>query len=333
MNQKHEKGLASNQILYVIGTDEAGRGPLAGPVATAAACFRLMPDRSSPLFSFLNDSKVLSSDQRQGAIEKLLPERTSEFFKFAEEEHTDVFVSTLPKCNPSDTPTVEPLFLGCAMVLMPAATIDERNILEASLDGMCMCAAAIMQAVNDTYANGAGTPLLTKENTLILIDGPHIPWGLMNASQREKKLASMIKGLQRKAKLDAQKSAAPEVKPKRESKAAVVVPQYDRGDISCLDGVLGMGVVKGDALCPSIAAASIVAKVARDHFLEVTMHPAFPQYDFASHKGYPTQHHMDLLAKHGACVYHRRSFGPVTRALAHTNEHLKANKLVHSELS
>lgn len=313
MDQSHEyKHATPGQTLYVIGTDEAGRGPLAGPVATAAACFRLSQSDSSPLFQLVNDSKLLTADQRESSIRALIPSGTDEFFKFAEAQHEDTFVSlTDLKARPSE------LFLGGAMRFMSAATIDERNILEASLDGMCMCAAALMQALN---ANAAmlGIAPLTKDNTIVLIDGPHTPFGLMHAAQREKKIASMAKGLERKAKLEAQKQnpSEPKVRGKKSPKVAVVVPQYDRGNIECLDGVVGTGVVKGDALCPSIAAASILAKVGRDHFLEATMHPEYPMYLFAAHKGYPTQVHMDLLAQHGACPYHRRSFGPVQRELA-----------------
>ncbi len=72
-------------------------------------------------------------------------------------------------------------------------------------------------------------------------------------------------------------------------------------------------IIKGDALCRSIAAASIVAKVARDRHMS-ELDAAYPGYDFARHKGYPTQEHMERLARLGPCPIHRRSFAPV-RAL------------------
>ncbi|RYG71334.1 ribonuclease HII [bacterium] len=69
-------------------------------------------------------------------------------------------------------------------------------------------------------------------------------------------------------------------------------------------------IVKGDALCSSIAAASILAKVARDEFM-TEMEEQFPGYGFAKHKGYPTPAHYAALKELGACEIHRRSFGPV----------------------
>jgi ribonuclease HII len=69
-------------------------------------------------------------------------------------------------------------------------------------------------------------------------------------------------------------------------------------------------VVKGDAKVQAIAAASILAKVHRDRLCQ-QLHDRFPQYGFAAHKGYPTPGHLQALRQHGACVEHRRSFGPV----------------------
>jgi len=69
-------------------------------------------------------------------------------------------------------------------------------------------------------------------------------------------------------------------------------------------------IVGGDALVPSISAASILAKVYRDRWC-VQVDAQYPQYGFAGHKGYGTAAHMDALRAHGACPLHRRSFAPV----------------------
>ncbi len=66
-------------------------------------------------------------------------------------------------------------------------------------------------------------------------------------------------------------------------------------------------VVKGDALCFSIAAASILAKVERDVIMR-ELDARFPHYGFARHKGYPTAAHVAALREHGPCDIHRRSF-------------------------
>lgn len=69
-----------------------------------------------------------------------------------------------------------------------------------------------------------------------------------------------------------------------------------------------LAVVKGDARCLSIAAASILAKQHRDRLM-MELHKDFPAYGFAQHKGYPTEAHRAALAKHGPTPHHRKSFG------------------------
>ena len=69
-------------------------------------------------------------------------------------------------------------------------------------------------------------------------------------------------------------------------------------------------VVKGDGKISCIAAASIVAKVARDSAM-VALAEVFPGYGFESHFGYPTPEHFETLRRLGPCPAHRRSFGPV----------------------
>jgi ribonuclease HII len=77
----------------------------------------------------------------------------------------------------------------------------------------------------------------------------------------------------------------------------------------------GQAVVKGDARHPAIAAASILAKVARDaQMAELDLR--YPEYGFARHKGYPTKEHLAALEAHGALAEHRKSFAPVQRQLA-----------------
>ena len=69
-------------------------------------------------------------------------------------------------------------------------------------------------------------------------------------------------------------------------------------------------IVHGDALCLSIAAASIVAKVTRDRIMD-EQDGLYPSYGFASHKGYATERHLRVLKANGPCPIHRRSFAPV----------------------
>jgi ribonuclease HII len=74
-------------------------------------------------------------------------------------------------------------------------------------------------------------------------------------------------------------------------------------------------VIGGDASEPVIAAASIIAKVARDAEM-VALDARYPGYGLAQHKGYPTRTHLQALAELGPCPEHRRSFAPVRACLA-----------------
>jgi ribonuclease HII len=69
-------------------------------------------------------------------------------------------------------------------------------------------------------------------------------------------------------------------------------------------------IIHGDALCQSIAAASIIAKVRRDEIMD-EYHVRWPQYGFNTHKGYGTRAHLDAIQVYGLCPIHRRSFGPL----------------------
>lgn len=71
-------------------------------------------------------------------------------------------------------------------------------------------------------------------------------------------------------------------------------------------------VVKGDQKSISVAAASILAKVTRDHIM-IELDKLYPEYGFAKHKGYPTKAHLEALEKYGVLDCHRKSYGPVAK--------------------
>lgn len=77
-------------------------------------------------------------------------------------------------------------------------------------------------------------------------------------------------------------------------------------------GLPGLAVPKGDAVIACIAAASVIAKVTRDRIM-VDLHERWPEYDFATHKGYVTPGHAAALAEHGPCPEHRFSYINVRR--------------------
>ncbi|EAR17090.1 ribonuclease HII [Robiginitalea biformata] len=175
------------------GTDEAGRGCLAGPVTAAAV---ILPERfEDPL---LNDSKKLSADQRERLAPKILREA-----------------------------------LATGVAHIPPATIDEINILQASLQAM-------HRALDQ----------LGMRPEAIAVDGNRF------------------------------------------------LP-YEGIPYQCL--------VRGDGRYLNIAAASVLAKTARDARMR-ELHREYPQYGWDRNKGYPTQEHREALRKHGPSPYHRQSF-------------------------
>lgn len=174
------------------GVDEAGRGPLCGPVCVAAVIL----DPANPIEG-LNDSKKLSEKKR----EVLFPE-------------------------------IKQKALAYHVVMVGPETIDELNILRATMLGM-------KQAVEG----------LSIQPEYVLIDGNRCP--------------------------------------------ELSVPCE--------------AVVKGDAKSASISAASILAKVSRDHYME-KLAQEYPQYQLQKHKGYPTKEHYALLDQYGVAPIYRKSF-------------------------
>lgn len=71
-------------------------------------------------------------------------------------------------------------------------------------------------------------------------------------------------------------------------------------------------IIHGDALSASIGAASIIAKVTRDEYMD-KMDIKYPNYGFKHHKGYCTKEHLETLEKYGPCEIHRKSFAPVKK--------------------
>ena len=134
---------------------------------------------------------------------------------------------------------------------------------------------------------------------------PGCTWAIASASPAEIDQRNILR-----ATHVAMKRAADEV-------AAKLLTTGDRPHI-LVDGLAvstlpdAQNVIKGDAKSLFIAAASILAKTARDADC-LRLEKLYPGYGFAQHKGYPTKAHFEALAKLGPCPEHRRSFGPVSQ--------------------
>jgi ribonuclease HII len=102
--------------------------------------------------------------------------------------------------------------------------------------------------------------------------------------------------------------------------AMTLLPDHLLVDGNRLPKLHGLGkeltaraIIEGDVSQPAISAASILAKTARDEYMN-QMHTIYPEYCFSDHKGYATPDHQRLLILHGPCPLHRRSFEPVRLA-------------------
>ena len=100
-----------------------------------------------------------------------------------------------------------------------------------------------------------------------------------------------------------------------------IAPDFVLSDAMPLGDIPHESIIKGDSKSASIAAASIIAKVERDHHM-VTLSKKYPQYGFENHKGYPTKLHLEALNKYGVLDIHRKSYRPVFEKL---NEQIKFN--------
>lgn len=195
-----EKQFYSKDINYIAGCDEAGRGPIAGPVVCASVIFP-----KDYINEDINDSKKLTEKKR--------------------EELYNIIIKNALAYN---------------IQVIPAAKIDEINILEASRLGMS-------EAVKH----------LNHQVDLIITDYMKLP------------------GF----------------------------------DVEVID------LVKGDAKAMCVAAASILAKVTRDHIMD-ELDKEYPNYHFGKTKGYPTKESLDALEKYGPIPgVHRYSYSPVKKSL------------------
>lgn len=239
------QSLASSTLQ--IGVDEAGRGPLLGSVHVAAAILprtwsgliERQPLKDTPL-SILTDSKQLSEKKRDMLY-----------------------------------PLVQQHAVGYIIADIPAAVIDQVNILQATILGMRLCTEVLLEAVAKHLTS-------IKQDVSNMFD-------------------DMSDDMQIEVLFDGNR--CPDLDYANLSQLGIADSLID-----C------QAWVKGDARHTSIAAASILAKVSRDKTM-YALDAEYPKYGIANHKGYPTKAHMQAIQDYGVLSMHRRSFAPVRKAL------------------
>ena len=229
-----EQQCLSEGFSFVVGIDEAGRGPLVGSVVAAAAMRKDtdvdIPEAETKL---IRDSKTLSEAQREKAFEIV----------------QKYFWVGVGECD--------------------NGAIDRVNILEAALFAMRKAVSHLQSQMRKEEGKREN-----KEDRIQKTEH-----GMQNIRHTSKKTMLLVDGNK-----EINSSMAQRV------------------------------VVGGDSVEQIIAAASIVAKVTRDHEMRL-LHKQFPQYGFDKHKGYGTKMHLDILKKYGPTPFHRMSFRPVRESV------------------
>ena len=223
------------QLSHIFGVDEAGRGPLAGPVVAAAVWLpHALPG--------IVDSKQINCEHKRQVV------------------YQQIIQS--PNCR-------------WAVAIVDAATIDEINILQATLLGMRLALQALVQ-------NAATLPTLRPHasidfpGTYVVVSSPSIIDSGLDQRLPSSACHAIIDGNQQPA------------------------------DLPCEAETM----IKADGREYSVAAASLLAKVTRDQLLHA-YEVKFPGYGLAQHKGYGTAQHVAALRRHGATPIHRWSFAPL----------------------
>lgn len=187
--------------------------------------------------------------------------------------------------------------------MMLIAGVDEAG--RGPLVGSVVAAAVILDPNNPIEGLNDSKKVSEKkrEKLFIEIKEKALAWAIAEASHTEIDELNILQ-----ASLLAMRRAveALNIKPEHVLVDGNKVPQ---GLTMSCDAIVG-----GDALHAEISAASILAKVTRDHDM-VALDEKYPQYGFAKHKGYPTKAHFEAIEEHGVIDQHRRSYAPVKKAL------------------
>ena len=254
-----------NRAAIVIGIDEVGRGPLAGPVVACAAVLK-----SPDALLTLNDSKKLSRPKREAMFEQVKD--------------------------------------ACACYAIASASveeIDEMNILEADFLAMRRALQAL------------GFPGLNETAPEIPIDAKG---SLNNVILNNAANNVILNGAQRNE--GSSDSSSDVVMPDPAACHPGLVPgsplALNANILIAVDGNLKihgvpaekqMPIVKGDGRIASISAASILAKVFRDRYMD-KLEELYPGYGFDKHAGYGTKAHLDAIRRQGFTPAHRKTFHP-----------------------
>jgi len=252
-----------NRAAIVIGIDEVGRGPLAGPVVACAAVLK-----SPDALLTLNDSKKLSRPKREAMFEQVKD--------------------------------------ACACYAIASASveeIDEMNILEADFLAMRRALQALgFPGLNETAPE---IPIDAKGSLNNVIQNNAANNVILNGAQRNEGSSDSSSNVV----MPDPAACHPGLVPGSPFSANILVAVDGNLKIHGVPAEKQMPIVKGDGRIASISAASILAKVFRDRYMD-KLEELYPGYGFDKHAGYGTKAHLDAIRRQGFTPAHRKSFHP-----------------------
>lgn len=333
------------ETALVIGCDEAGRGPLAGPVVAAAVC--RVPCRAftkPPTFAHSStsiepfpvaDSKKLGEEQRKSNFQTFtgsanivdLIQQPTTRLRLPRWVSKNVPFSTAEDIRTPDNAVIlreAVLMPKCATVCLRGvhhdehyryhwgitianhAVVDDENIFASSMSSMHSAAHGVWMELERPLGNEHG--YLSTSQLLFHLYANLIPYDDVAVLMKDLDFPSS-------SLRDNVFGSVP-----RQPPLVLVDGSHAPQDSIDLFSDVEIGgaahsVVKGDARSWSIAAASNLAKVCRDDIMDM-LHDSYPQYAFDSHRGYPVAEHMKKLEAHGVSPIHRRTFRPCAAQIA-----------------
>ena len=263
--------VANNSAAIVIGIDEVGRGPLAGPVVACAAVLK-----SPEALLTLNDSKKLSRPKREAMFEQVKD--------------------------------------ACACYAIASASveeIDEMNILEADFLAMRRALQALgFPGLNETAPE---IPIEVKGSINDALHPNDASGSVILNAKREGSSEVSKTVILNNAANDAMKNVILNEAQRNEGSSDVsfniLIAVDGNLKIRGVPAEKQMPIVKGDGRIASISAASILAKVFRDRYMD-KLEELYPGYGFDKHAGYGTKAHLDAIRRQGYTPAHRKSFHP-----------------------
>jgi ribonuclease HII len=270
-------------VQYVLGIDEAGRGPLAGPVVVAAVC---MAVDHPVVVEGVTDSKKITAEAQREILYKQLME--------------SLCIHRSPSNSVGPPSPSEILW---AIAVIDAETIDKINILQATLLGMELVASAIMeQAIEYPMVEYTAGSDFTHQSGCVVVVGRSNP-----PEEKPQHSGSKINETST-ATESASSDSSTTTSPTPSKFYALIDGNRLPKNMPCP----AKAMIKGDSREYCIAAASILAKVTRDRIMH-RYHSQYPEYNFAQHKGYPTAAHVQAIRAHGPSPIHRMSFAPLKK--------------------